>query len=214
MAITRYQGDTTPPGEEPGRANQPADPEGVVRRAFAQHPEQGFAQLFDLYYGPLCSHAVRYVYDYALAEDLVSDVFATFWQNQGHAHIRSSYRAYLFAAVRHRAIDHLRRQVAERQPPPPPDQTPDPLRQMVLEEVRLKIDQGIRQLSAPVQRVFLLSRFEGKANAAIAQELGLSVKTVEAHITRALATIRAALADAGLLSLVAFMLLAIRFLNR
>jgi RNA polymerase sigma-70 factor (ECF subfamily) len=85
---------------------------------------------------------------------------------------------------------------------------------MVLEEVRLKIDQGIRQLSAPVQRVFLLSRFEGKANAAIAQELGLSVKTVEAHITRALATIRAALADAGLLSLVAFMLLAIRFLNR
>ena len=47
-----------------------------------------------------------------------------------------------------------------------------------------------------------MSRFEGKRNAAIAEELGISIKTVEGHITKGLSVLRKALDNLGLLTLV------------
>lgn len=52
-----------------------------------------------------------------------------------------------------------------------------------------------------------MSRFEGKRNGAIAEELGISVKTVEGHITKGLSILRKALQDHGLLSLIQILLL-------
>ncbi len=72
---------------------------------------------------------------------------------------------------------------------------------MQYEELLQKIGQGIAELPPQCQRVFVMSRFEGKKNREVADELGVSLKAVEGHLTKALGTLRAVLARQGLLSL-------------
>ena len=84
------------------------DNEHIVRSCFTSSPEKGFESLFRLYYLPLCSHAVRFVYTREVAEDIVGDVFYQLWKTGAYATIQHTYRTYLYAAVRHRAHNYLR----------------------------------------------------------------------------------------------------------
>jgi RNA polymerase sigma-70 factor (ECF subfamily) len=64
---------------------------------------------------------------------------------------------------------------------------------MQYNELYLKMEQTIQEIPPQAQKVFLMSRFEGKKNQAIADELQISLKTVEGHITKALAMLKKAL---------------------
>ncbi|MDO1451384.1 RNA polymerase sigma-70 factor [Rhodocytophaga aerolata] len=167
------------------------DNERFIRKTFEDDPEKGFELLFKAYYRPLCSHAARYVYSKELAEDLVGEVFEKFFKKQLHLQVITSFQAYLFTAVRHQAFQHLRTEFSRKKVVPLgehdincPVLTPHQLLQY--DELYLEIEKTIHLLSPPVQRVFLMSRFEGKKNAVIAEELQISIKTVEAHITKVL----------------------------
>lgn len=59
-----------------------ADHELFLREAFREDAWLGCTLLFDHYYAPMCSHAVRYVYSKEYAEDVVADVFRKFWQKE------------------------------------------------------------------------------------------------------------------------------------
>jgi hypothetical protein len=85
--------------------------EVLIKRAFVQDPDAGMALLFRHYYGLLCSHAVRYVSSKAIAEDLVSDIFYEFHSQHLYQHVNSSYRAYLFMAVRNRAFNYVKAEI-------------------------------------------------------------------------------------------------------
>lgn len=67
-------------------------------------------------------------------------------------------------------------------------QQPDHILQ--LDELRRQINEIIRTLPMQAQRVFIMSRFDGRSHAEIAQELQINHKTVESHITRALSSLR------------------------
>ena len=58
-----------------------SDSELFIRRAFEHNPANGYELLFKRYYGPLCSHAARFVYDRQVAEDIVIDVLRTSGRN-------------------------------------------------------------------------------------------------------------------------------------
>ena len=81
------------------------DAETMIRRAFSENTNAGMAALFRHYYSALCSHAVRFVSSKAIAEDIVSDVLFEFHSQLRHEVITTSFRAYLFKSVRHRAFD-------------------------------------------------------------------------------------------------------------
>jgi RNA polymerase sigma-70 factor (family 1) len=185
------------------------DSEILIRNAFETGREKGYALLFRRYYQPLCSHAVRFVYSREVAEDLVMEVFSKFWQKRLDQAIQASYRAYLFTTVRHAAYAYLRAEFSREQPieypvevhaPNGPD-TPQQLLQF--HELYLKIEEIIRSTTPQSQKVFIMSRFEGKTNPMIAEELSLSVKTVEGHITKVLSLLRQSLRNSGMLSLLA-----------
>ncbi|AQG78059.1 RNA polymerase sigma-70 factor [Spirosoma montaniterrae] len=187
-------------------ANASPDPELFIRQAFAEHPEKGYELLFRRYYAPLCSHAARFIYDRQAAEDVVIDVFSQFWQKRLDLSVTTSFRAYLFTIVRNRAFWHLRREFGRELPT---DNLPDedftdalatPLQTLQFSELYITINDTIRSASAHSQKVFVMSRFEGKKNAQIAEELGLSVKTVEGHITKVLNLLRQVLRQDGLIS--------------
>lgn len=196
------------------RPDQPADePDEVVdherflRQAFAAEARRGCELLFRAYYQDLCSHAARFVYSRQVAEDLVGEVFLHFYTHQTHDYITTSFRAYLFRAVRNRALNHLKSEMGRSElvdflDVPATDDEAD--RMLGLDELLAEIHQTVRALPPQAQRVFLLSRFEGKTHAEISDELHIHPKTVESHITRALNGLRQALRPDWLASMLVF----------
>lgn len=179
------------------------DSELFIRQTFDSDPRKGYELLFKRYYEPLCSHAVRFVYAKEIAEDLVIEVFSQFWQKQLQQAVTTSYRAYLFTIVRHAAFAHLRKEFGREIPTEDfselvSDAAPStPQQELQFNELYLKIEQVVRSLPPQSQKVFIMSRFEGKKNALVADELQISVKTVEGHITKVLSILRQALREYG-----------------
>ncbi len=193
--------DTSRASPVPAADNTPVRPDDelLIRRAFAADAYQGCDLLFRRYYQPLCSHAARFVYDKVVAEDIVADLFQTFWQKKIYARIDYSYRAYLYQAVRQNCLLYLQREIRATISTDQQSSyemligTSSPTDQIQFDELSERVDTVIRTLSPSVRRVFLLSRFEGLRNQEIANELHISLKTVEAHLTKALALFRNAL---------------------
>ena len=175
------------------------DAELFLQKAFEQDPRQGLELLFRKYHAPLCSHAVRFVYSRQIAEDLVSEVFFQFFKTEAYQNITTSYISYLFRSVRNEAFTYLRREFGrtcpldasyENQPDP---QALSPDAEVQYNNLFLKVNAAIAQLPTQCQRAFLLSRFENKKYHEIADELRISPKTVEVHISKALRYLRMAL---------------------
>lgn len=171
--------------------------EHIIRAAFAASPRQGFEALFRLYYSALCSHALRFVYTREVAEDIVGEVFYQLWKTGSYATVQHTYRTYLYAAVRHRAYNYLRDELAGPRKPESLDQFDDDTAQTETPQTLIEYDETMQQVERTIQalppqcqRVFLMSRFEGRKNQEIADELGLALKTVEAHMARALSQLR------------------------
>ncbi|MBD2753043.1 RNA polymerase sigma-70 factor [Spirosoma validum] len=196
------------PGDPNANTSQPTfvDSEIFIRQTFETDCRKGYELLFKRYYQPLCNHAVRFVYAKEVAEDLVIEVFSQFWQKQLQHAVTTSYRAYLFTMVRHAAFAHLRKEFGREIPTEDfselvSDTVPStPQQELQFNELYLKIEQVIRLLPPQSQKVFLMSRFEGKKNVTIAEELQISVKTVEGHITKVLSILRQALREYGLIT--------------
>ncbi|GAA4462217.1 RNA polymerase sigma-70 factor [Nibrella saemangeumensis] len=207
-----FSEDSTRPN--PFRKPEPVttDAELLIRQAFQAEVRKGYELLFRRYYRVLCSQAVRFVYSRDIAQDIVGEVFLNFWKTQAHLHITTSYRAYLFTAVRNRVYNHLQdelrkdnllgKQTDTFEEPPADD---DPQQMLQFTELYNRIEEEIRVLPPQCQRVFLLSRFEGRKNREIADELQISIKTVEAHMFRALSHLRRAL-QIGLMTLLSLLI--------
>jgi RNA polymerase sigma-70 factor (family 1) len=177
------------------------DREIFIRKVFEEDPKKGCELLFKQYYLPMCSHAVRFIYSKEIAQDLVSEIFCAIWQKQLYLNITISYRAYLFTAVRNRSLKYINKEFGKI------DNTidvadldhlsslPTPQQFMQYNELYAKIEKTIQLLTPQSQKIFLMSRFEGKKYQAIANELHISIKTVEAHVSKALDNLRKAVRD-------------------
>lgn len=170
--------------------------ESFLRKVFSRDPNQGMEILFRTYYAPLCSHAVRFVYSKQIAEDLVSEVFFQFYRTEAFKQISASYASYLFRSVRNESFTYLRREFGKRTFLIP-NREYDPIadRQQPDMEVHFnhlfhKVTETVARLPPQCQKVFLLSRFENKKYSEIAEELEISPKTVEIHISKALKFLR------------------------
>lgn len=174
------------------------DKEFFIRQAFEDDAVKGYDLLFRHYYAALCSHAVRYVYTKEIAEDLVADVFYTFWKKENFKQIATSYRSYLFTAVRHKCFNYLRWEFSkdngvELEEAHGDSSFPQPDHIMEYDELCVKLEKTIESLPPQCKKVFLMNRFEGRNYNEIAQNMGVSIKAVEAHISKALVIFRRAL---------------------
>ena len=193
------------------KAGRVIDSEALIRRSFETDHLKGCALLFKRYYQPLCSHAVRFVYSRAIAEDIVMEVFSRFWQNKTYQLVNTSYRAYLFTTVRNAAFAYLKTEFGKELPDEQPIwdasqelvQPSTPHQLLQYHELNDKIEQILKTIPPQGQKVFIMSRFDGKKNQAIADELNLSVKTVEGHITKAISIFRRSLRESGFITSVA-----------
>jgi RNA polymerase sigma-70 factor (family 1) len=84
----------------------PQDGELVLR--IAAGDESACEALYLAYRAPLWRFAYGYVRSREVAEELVQDVFLSLWRNRADGDARASIRAWLYAAVRNQALNHLR----------------------------------------------------------------------------------------------------------
>lgn len=188
------------PPQGSGDENGMEDTELFIRKTFREDAAKGCELLFRRYHKMLCSHAVRFVYSREVAEDLVSEIFCKFWKTRAYETVTSSYRFYLFRSVRNEAYNYLRLEfrkmetldVAESKKS---SQSQQPDNAAEYEEILNCIELIVETLPNQCRKVFLMNRFEGKRYREIADELQISVKTVEIHIGKALSAMRKGLKD-------------------
>jgi RNA polymerase sigma-70 factor (ECF subfamily) len=157
-----------------------------------------FETIFRAWYAPLARATQALVRDAGVAEELAQDVMLELWRRRTDLVAEASAQAYLFRAARNRAYNHLRHLSIVRRRLPFADAraSHDPGAPVQLEAAELDtaIQRAMDTLPPRCREVFELSREEGLRYADIADRLGVSVKTVETHMGKALRTLREQLA--------------------
>lgn len=133
--------------------------------------------------------ACKYLKDTVLAEEIVNDVFIKIWQDGEKINIQSSLQSYIYRAVINRSLNEISKQKKEQSDQQGLRYIQEEAfenREMEDNELKLRLYQAIDQLPEQCRKVFQMSRFEELKQQEIADQLGISVKTVKNHITHAL----------------------------
>ena len=154
-----------------------------------------FTELYNRYWDKTFAVAFHRLDDEHEAEEVVQEVFLSIWQRRASIELTHSVATYLSVAVKYKVINHLakqhRRQLQLNEITIAAAETEDTTNNWLTEkELRRQLDHSINQLPEKCRIVFLLSREENKTYAEIAAELNISQKTVEAHMSKALSTLR------------------------
>ncbi len=178
----------------------PAPEPGQLERIRAGD-EAAFEALFKTYYRPLCDFVHGYVRSRETAEELVQTVFLRIWEKRESWEPVTGIRAYLFAACRNQALDHLRHRrvvgrvmVASRCIELEPSALARPDEATDAAELSEALRRAVDELPERRRAVLVLRWQHQLSNLEIARALGISLKGVEAHVTRALAGLRERLA--------------------
>jgi RNA polymerase sigma-70 factor (ECF subfamily) len=150
--------------------------------------------LFRAFAPGLCVLVTRYVSSRAVAEELVQELFLDLWRQRSELAVETTLNGYLSAAARHRALNHLKREnrltrwrvdeahERDEADPKAPDES------ALLDA--LELQDAIQHLPARCRLIFTLNRHQDMTYAEIATSLGLSIKTVETQMGRALRALR------------------------
>jgi RNA polymerase sigma-70 factor (ECF subfamily) len=177
--------DPTPLAPEPGE---------LVQRLMAGD-QSAFEIIFRTHYAKLANYAKQLVRSPDAAEDVVQEVFVTLWAHRERLTAPDNLVAYLFRSVRNRGLNFLRqqRQVSTwqaRQATIEPAESPAADQDAEHDEVDRAIKGAAASLSPRCREVFELSRDRGLTYRQIGETLGISIKTVETLMGRALKAIR------------------------
>jgi RNA polymerase sigma-70 factor (ECF subfamily) len=167
--------------------------------ALRNDDEKTIESLFRSHYDPMCNYAFTILKDKDDSEEVVQQVFIHLWERRHLMEINTSIQSYLFRSVRNACLNRIKhakvRSVyaeeisAIAQNSEPADQI------STQKELQKQIHSAIDSLPEQCRLVFKLSRFEELKYSEIAEQLGISVKTVENHMGKALRIMREKLSD-------------------
>ncbi len=156
--------------------------------------KEEYRRVFEEFYNPLCNFAHKYVENSDAAEDVVQEVFVQMWQKRDQIVLTTSMKSYLFQSTRNKAIEILRRRKLQKAYVEEESHKADSFYEIDNEAdnymIKEQLNKSIRQLPPKCQKIFVLSKMNGLTYGEIAEELNLSVKTVENQIGRGLKLLR------------------------
>lgn len=169
--------------------------EQEILHKIAKNDRKVFEQVFKSYYTELCRFAMRYVREEVASEEIVQEVFINIWERRSELNINSSIKAYLFTAVRNRSFNWIKLQLPKEQQKTDVDvlselQIDNTEEDLRLEEIKGYVNDAIDTLPKKCKAIFILSRTAGMTYREIAEELDISVKTVENQVGLALKKLR------------------------
>ena len=166
-----------------------------------------FNALYTRYYKKAFLFTKSFVHDESVAEDIVSESLIKLWENLKEENTDHA-DALLLTILKNKSLDHLKHEAIKAEAIHSMSnlnqreleiristlQACDP-EEIFSEEVKKIIADTLATLPEQTRRIFVMSRFQNKSNKEIAEELGITVKGVEYHITKALKPLRISLKD-------------------
>ena len=154
-----------------------------------------FETLFRRYYESLCRYSNKITGDMDVAEEVVQELFYTIWKDRTKLRIVLSVKSYLLGAVRNNSlqyIEHLkvRRRYHDHVLANNNMENCSPQEILEYRELEQRIEFAMEKLPERRRNIFRMNRFEGKKYEQIALEMSLSVKTIEAEMSKALSVLR------------------------
>jgi RNA polymerase sigma-70 factor (ECF subfamily) len=164
---------------------------------FKAMEKSDFEKLFKEHFKDMVFYALRYVKDHDTAREIVQEAFMALWEKRESIDAARVVRSYLGSSVHNKCLNYLREnkkfdrslltleKLSDR-----PDDIADELSHTETSE---KVYAAIEELPEKCREIFKLSRFEHLKYQEIADRLGISVKTVEAQMSKALQHMKARL---------------------
>ena len=160
----------------------------LLQQELSKGSDKAFEQVFNVYFKMLVVFAKKYVQDISTAEDLVQDVYLKLYEKRLSIQFHTSLKAFLFQSVYNRCVDYLRSakvKTAHHERMLSQSSGDDFQDQMLQVELEERIYKAIEALPDQCALIFKKSRFDGKKNQEIADELSISKRTVETQISKA-----------------------------
>lgn len=151
---------------------------------------EAFRKIYETFCDPLYRFAYSYLKDEFESEEIVQDVFLKVWEKRAEVDVQKSFKSYLyritvnkvFNALKHRVVRQKYEQQAMRSDQHT-EETPESSIQF--NELNEKLEHLLNELPEQQRTIFVMSRWKGMSNAEIADQLNLSIRTVENQIYRA-----------------------------
>lgn len=157
-----------------------------------------YRYLFDNHFSNLCNFLLIYLHSSTLSEEIAIDIFAYIWEKRQTLQIKATFKSFLFAAAKNKAISLYRKEhhklftsIDASESAMPNDSSS----QFILEdnELRVIINEAILKLPEKSKQIYLMAWEENLSYKEIAGQFGLSPKTVENHVGIALRKLRESL---------------------
>ena len=184
--------------------------ENIIHR-LRKDDKSAVDELFGYYYPRLYHFSKSILKIETDIDDILQEVFVKIWLNRQKISNAATFNAYIFTITKNEVLNLIRSKLKD-------NAFRDKLylksiaieyqdqNQLEIDEIKTGIDHIVEGLPEKRQHIFILSRTEGLSNKEIAQQLNISEKTVEDHITHAIKHIKNSLKDMGILSLLYFYL--------
>ena len=175
-------------------------PEQVQTEDLSLGDITAFEMLFRTYYQPLCNYAYTFLQDREDAEEIVQSTFLLVWEKRDTLAIRTSVRPYLYAMVRNACLNVIKHEKIKQkyvgEEVALASRSHDSVTHTIAtNELEYRIKIAMEALPEQCRMVFKLSRFEELKYSEIADQLEISIKTVENHMGKALRIMREQLKD-------------------
>ena len=164
------------------------------------YDDTAFEQLFKAHYKPLHAYAHLILKDLDLAEEIVQNMFLKFWEKRELLKVDASVKAYLYKCIYNDSLNYLKHEKVKTKYQDFTKQTRNELSESAaakveLGELHFNLREALNELPEQCRTIFQLSRFEELKYREIAEQLGISIKTVEKQMSKALQILRVKLVD-------------------
>lgn len=163
-----------------------------LQLAISQGDQQAFASLFRLLYPGLLNFALQYVHVKETAEEITNDIFVKLWNRKEHLPEIDNLSTYLFVSVKNHSLNYLKQYshlhvvVENNEGETSLVNRDDPEQQLEWKEISFRLNMAIEKLPDQCRTVFKLIKEDGFRYKEVAEILGISPRTVETQLFRAI----------------------------
>jgi len=171
------------------------DEERFIFTRMIEGDMEAFRFFFEKYYSHLCNLVYVYLHDPLMAEEIVQDIFVYFWEKKEKIHIESSVKSYLLHASKNKSLNYIRNgkaRLAIHHKLADLNEVSTEMPDHILDGNQLMeiINKAIDSLPERCREVYILGKEKSLSYKEISEELGISVKTVEVQMGKALKRLR------------------------
>ena len=191
-------------------AEKPIYNDKELIRRLKKNNIEAFNQLFYCYSSKLYHFAYGYLKSKEDAEEMVQEIFSKIWDKRADIKEEYEFRSYLFSIAFNYIKKHFRAKALIKKyiefATANSAESEQIQEDVNYDSLKLRVDQLVGQMPEKRKAVFFKSRFEGKSSKEIAEEMNISLSTVENHLNQALRFLRLNLKDENLAGLLFFWL--------